>query len=144
MRRYGNPPEPGVAYKIRHGAYAVILHGRDLLVTEQSVPFAEFQLPGGGIDPGENPVQALHREAYEETGWTIAVERRLGVYTNYIYMPEYDLCAQKICHIYLCRAVIRKSDPLEPFHTAAWMNPQTAEQMLGSEGDRAFVRSLRL
>ncbi len=142
MRRFGTPPAEGIRYKIRHGAYGIIRHGRDLLVTEQSVPFAEFQLPGGGIDPGESPIQALHREAYEETGWTIAVERRLGIYTNFTYMPEYDLQAQKICHIYLCRAVLCKSPPHEPHHTAVLMPPQTAAQCLGSAGDRAFVSAL--
>ncbi len=144
MRRFGNPPVKGVTYKIRHGAYAVIRRGRDLLITEQEEPFPEFQLPGGGIDPGESPIQALHREAYEETGWTIAIERRLGVYSNFTYMPEYDLCAHKVCHIYLCRPVIRKSDPIEPMHTAVWMTPETAIAQLGSDGDRAFVQSLRL
>ncbi len=142
MRRFGNPPVKGLAYKTRHGAYGVILHGRDLLVTEQAEPVPEFQLPGGGIDPGESPIQALHREAYEETGWTIAIERRLGVYSNFTYMAEYDLRARKVCHIYLCRAVIRKSDPPEPLHTAVLMPPASARVLLGSAGDRYFVDSV--
>jgi len=141
MRRFGKSPLKGVSYKIRHGAYAIILRGRDMLVTEQMEPFPEFQLPGGGIDPGEGPIQALHREAFEETGWKIAPVRRLGVYTNFTYMEEYDLWAQKICHIYLCRPVIRRDVPSEPHHNAVWMTPETAAERLGPSGDRAFVRS---
>lgn len=144
MKRYGTPPVNGVQYKDRHGAYGIILHGRDLLLTEQSAPFNEFQLPGGGIDPGENALQALHREAYEETGWSIAIERRLGAFVRYTYMPEYNLHARKICHIYLCRSVLRKSAPIEEGHTAVWMSPQTAAIQVGNPGDRAFIHALNL
>lgn len=141
MKRYGKPPVTGLIYKDRPGAYGIIRRGRDLLLTEQSEPFNEFQLPGGGIDPGENAMRALHREAYEETGWTIAVERHLGVYQRFVYMPEYDLTARKICHIFLCRAVMQKSDPIEPDHTAVWMDIETAAQLVYSAGDRAFIRA---
>lgn len=144
MRRFGTPPVQGITYTNRPGAYGIIRRGRDLLVTHQSDPFPEFQLPGGGIDAGENATTALHREAFEETGWTIAIERKLGAFVFYTYMPEYDLCARKICHIYECRAVMQKSDPIEPGHTAVWMNPETASQQIGNPGDRAFVRALCL
>ncbi len=144
MRRYGSPPVPGVTYTDRPGAYGIIRHGRDILITEQTDPFPEFQLPGGGIDQGENAITALHREAYEETGWSVAIERKLGAFVRFTYMPEYDLCARKICHIYLCTAVLQKSEPLEPGHTAVWMSPSTAAQQVGNPGDRAFISALRL
>jgi 8-oxo-dGTP diphosphatase len=144
MRRFGAPPVQGISYTNRPGAYGIIRRGRDLLVTHQSEPFPEFQLPGGGIDAGENATTALHREAFEETGWTISIERKLGAFVFYTYMPEYDLCARKICHIFECRAVIEKSEPLEPGHTAAWMSPETAAVQIGNPGDRAFVRALCL
>lgn len=142
MRRFGDPPVEGIKYTDRPGAYGIILRGRDLLMTHQAAPFFEFQLPGGGIDPGENGIRALHREAYEETGWTIAIERKLGAFIRYIYMPEYNLSARKISHIYLCRAVMQKSDPTEEGHTAVWMSPQTAMQQVANPGDRAFLHAL--
>ena len=139
MRRYGERVEPGQTYRQRPGIYAVIHDGRDILVTEQSEPELEFQLPGGGMDAGESSLQALHREVLEETGWKIAVERRLGAYQRYVFMPEYDLWARKVCQIYLCRAVMRLSEPLEPHHRAVWTDVQGAMTLLAGVGDRAFL-----
>jgi 8-oxo-dGTP diphosphatase len=142
MRRFGEPVIPGQSYRTRHGAYGIVRDGRDVLITEQAEPRREFQLPGGGIDPGEGPVQALHRECLEETGWRIRVERRLGAFQRFTYMPEYDLWAHKICHIYLCRPAIRKGEPSEPGHRAFWAPIDTAAEILGVEGDRWFLERL--
>lgn len=144
MRRYGQPPVEGIKYTTRPGAYGVIRLGRDLLMTHQAHPFNEFQLPGGGIDPGENATTALQREAYEETGWTIAIERRLGAYVNYVYMPDYNLQARKVCHIFLCRPVMRKSEPTEAGHSAVWMSVETAISQVPNQGDKAFLKALFL
>ena len=58
------------------------------------------------MDPGEGAVAALQRECLEETGWTIRVLRRLGAFQRYAYLPEYDVWARKVCHIYLARPVL--------------------------------------
>jgi 8-oxo-dGTP diphosphatase len=139
MRRYGEPVIPGKSYRTRPGVYAVILEGRDVLVTEQAEPQPEIQLPGGGIDPGEGALGALHRECLEETGWRIAVERRLGAFQRYAYMPEYDLWARKVCHVYLARPVRRHGAPAEPGHRALWMPIETAVGLVAVEGDRRFL-----
>lgn len=136
MRRYGEPVIPGKHYRSRPGAYGVIREGGDVLVTEQNAPLREFQLPGGGIDPGEGPVRALHRECLEETGWKIRVERRIGMFQRFCYMPDYDIWARKVCHLYLCRAVMRLGEPSEPHHRAIWMPADTALRLLANEGDR--------
>jgi 8-oxo-dGTP diphosphatase len=140
MRRFGEPIEPRRPYRERHGAYAVIRDGHgDVLVTEQERPVREFQLPGGGIDAGEGPVAALHRECLEETGWRIRILRRLGAFQRYAYMPEYDIWARKVCHIYLARPVRQLGKPSEPGHSAYWMPVNTARALLGNAGDRHFV-----
>jgi 8-oxo-dGTP diphosphatase len=140
MRRFGEPVIPGRVYRTRQGAYAVIREGGDLLVTEQAEPRPELQLPGGGLDPGESPLGALHRECLEETGWKIRVERRLGAYQRFTYMPEYDLWARKVCHVYLARPVLRLGGPSGPGHRAIWMPIPTAIRLLAIDGDRAFLR----
>jgi 8-oxo-dGTP diphosphatase len=142
MRRFGEAVVPGQRYANRPGAYAVVLDGRDVLMTEQSDPHPEIQLPGGALDPSEGAVRALHRECLEETGWRIRVERRLGFFQRYTYMPEYDLWARKVCHIYLARAVYALGPPAEPGHRAVWMPIETAAERAGVEGDRHFLRAL--
>ncbi len=142
MRRFGEAVRPDRTYRTRPGAYGVIRDGGDVLITEQAEPVREFQLPGGGIDPGEGALRALHRECLEETGWRIAVLRRLGAFQRYTYMPEYDLWARKICHVYLCRPVLRVGAPVEPGHAAYWMPLATAVRQVGNDGDRTFLAAL--
>ncbi len=142
IRRYGDPLKSGQVYRHRPGVYAILpLNGR-LLVTFQAEPKPEVQFPGGGIDPGENPVQALHREVFEETGWHIAAPRRLGAYRRYAYMPEYDMWAEKVCHIFTARPVRRHGPPSEPGHTALWLTVEEALAELANDGERAFLIGL--
>jgi len=144
IKRYGNSPQPGRSYTRRPGVYAVLLDRGALLTTHQADPEPEYQLPGGGIDRGEQPIAALHREVMEETGWHIANVRRLGAFRRFTYMPEYDLWAEKICTVYLARPVLQIGPPTEPGHLAVWMQPEVALTLLGNPGDRAMLaRALR-
>ena len=51
----------------------VILHTKDFY------PPGTYRLPSGGVGWGESVLGALHREAWEETGLEIEVERFLGL-----------------------------------------------------------------
>ncbi len=142
MRRYGTPPVTGQNYTLRPGAYAILPRDGKLLMTFQAQPDPEFQLPGGGIDAGESAIQALHREVWEETGWAIGTPRHLGAYRRFVYMPDYDLHAEKMCHIFLARPTVRRSDPMEPDHTAVWLEIEVALELTANPGDRDFLRAL--
>ncbi|MBM2575392.1 NUDIX domain-containing protein [Jannaschia sp. Os4] len=138
----GGSARRGTVYVRRPGAYAVIVHPRGVLATLQRDRrgLDEMQLPGGGIDPGEGPVAALHREAFEETGWSLRVLRRIGAYRRFVWMPEYRIHAEKVCHVYLARAGLRRGPPSEPGHRAAIVPPRAALDGLASAGDRAMLR----
>ena len=140
IKRFGMPPQRDKRHVFRRGVYAVLPRGGDLLLTFQAAPHEEFQLPGGGIDPGESPIRALHREVYEETGWKIAAPRRLGAFRRFTYMPEYDLWAEKLCEVYIARPVLRLGPPSEPDHEAVWMTVGDAARLLANSGDRHFAR----
>jgi 8-oxo-dGTP diphosphatase len=139
IKRYGAAPEPGRRYRMRPGVYAVLPRDGQVLCTLQEAETREVQLPGGGIDRGEHPIAALHREVFEETGWSIAAPRRLGAFRRFTYMPEYDLWAEKLCTIYVARPVRRHGPPSEPGHTALWLDPVNAARLLYNDGDRDFL-----
>lgn len=139
MRRYGERIERGRRYRDRIGVYAVLLRAGRVLLTHQAEPLPEWQLPGGGIDPGESPLATLHREVLEETGWTIHPLCRLGAFQRFTYMPEYDLWARKVCHVYLARPAMRHGPPTEPGHAAGWFLPQAALHRVTNAGDRAML-----
>lgn len=142
IRRVGESVRIDRTYRVRPGAYVILRLGGSLLLTHQVQPEPEFQLPGGGIDPGEQVLPALHREVYEETGWTMSRPTRLGVFRRFTYMPEYDLWAEKICRVYIARPARQLGPPSEPGHTAHWMPISLAAELLANEGDRMFVRRL--
>lgn len=142
IRRYGEPVKSGQRYRLRPGIYALLIDGKDALLTHQADPVPEYQLPGGGIDPGEQPLPALHREVIEETGWRIGTPRRLGAFRRFTYMPEYDLWAEKLCHIFLARPTLQLGAPREPGHSAVWSPLKDLPQVLGNPGDRAFVAAV--
>ena len=142
IRRYGSPPMAGRRYKRRAGVYAVLLRDGEILLTFQSGPEPELQLPGGGIEPGEQPVTALAREVREETGWHIAAPRRIGTFRRFTFMPDYDLWAEKVCTVYLARPTLRVSTTLEAGHTAVWTPAGTAPGLLQNAGDRSMLLSV--
>jgi 8-oxo-dGTP diphosphatase len=139
IRRFGATPDPDRKYRLRPGVYTLLPRDGKLLLTIQYDPHPDLQLPGGGIDPGESTLTALHREVFEETGWKVAAPRRLGCFRRFAYMPEYDMWAEKLCHIYTARPVRRLGPPSEPGHEAIWMCPHEAASRLGNAGDRSFA-----
>ncbi|SHJ01591.1 NUDIX domain-containing protein [Wenxinia saemankumensis] len=138
MRRVGEAIRGGIRYRARPGAYAVLLRGDELLLTAQEGdPLIQF--PGGGIDPGEHPIHALHREVMEETGWTMTAPRRLGLFRRFNWMPDYDLWAEKVCTLYLARPVRRVGPPTEAGHMALWMPLAQARRSLDDRVGRHLL-----
>ncbi|MFF1632300.1 NUDIX hydrolase [Leifsonia sp. NPDC058248] len=65
---------------IRVAAYGVIVdEGRILLAHWNEGGRSGWTLPGGGIDPGEDPADAVIREIAEETGYAAEAGELLGI-----------------------------------------------------------------
>jgi 8-oxo-dGTP diphosphatase len=139
IRRFGDPKVQSQVYTHRVGVYAILVLGDNVLLTYQAEPDPEIQLPGGGIDPGESSLAALHREVLEETGWSIARPRRLGAFRRFTFMPDYDLWAEKLCHIYVARPVRPHGPPREKGHAAIWLPRGKVASALANDGDRHFA-----
>jgi len=140
--RLGEIPNTKQRYKLRPGAYVILPREGQVLLTYQHGINPELQLPGGGIDHAETPLQGLYREVREETGWTISKPVKLGCFRRFVFMPEYDLWAEKLCTIYKAHPARPISKPLEDDHETVWVTPKTAAEKLDNAGDRLFIRRL--
>ncbi|MEE1739694.1 NUDIX hydrolase [Streptomyces sp. BE147] len=65
----------------RLAAYAVCIEDGRVLLARWVSPAGEsnWTLPGGGVEHGEDPFDAVIREVAEETGCTAVVDRLIGV-----------------------------------------------------------------
>lgn len=141
MRRHGPPPKKATPYRDRIGAYGVLLRDGDVLLAVQDLGPDGFDilLPGGGVDPGESPMRALHREVWEETGWRIGPPQKLGVYLRYDFLREERYHARKIGLIYVARPIRPLGPPVEADHAPVWMDARQAVDRLSVEGEAAML-----
>ncbi len=139
MKRFGENVRNNIQYIRRAGVYAILPINGKLLLTHQMEPVPEFQLPGGGIDRNEHPITALHREVKEETGWKIANPRRLGAFRRFVYMPEYELWAEKVCTIFQAHPVLRLGDPTEVGHSDHLIPFEEAHNFVLNPGESNFI-----
>lgn len=73
---------------IRIAAYGVIIEeDRILLAHWNEGGRSGWTLPGGGLEPGEDPADAARREILEETGHTAALRGLLGI-DSHVVPPE--------------------------------------------------------
>ena len=121
-------------YLPRDGAYGILF--QDGRIACARVGYADFtyDLPGGGIDPGETPEMAVEREFIEEVGLKVRVTGKVTELLHYwihddgtpynnhsrfftVELVE-DVAAQKV----------------EPDHERVWLTPEQVMANLKNEG----------
>jgi 8-oxo-dGTP diphosphatase len=113
-------------------------HGRVLLTkrrADQPLPNL-WEFPGGKVEPGEDPVAALHRELQEEIGVSVEIGRIWDVL--FFPYPDFDL----VMLVYPCRIVDGEPHPVDVAATE-WT---TIDKLDGYDllpADRPLVERLR-
>lgn len=65
------------------GVFGMLFDGDGrILLVRQGYGGCNWALPGGGLDPKEDPVAGTVREVREETGFEVAVDHMIGVYAK--------------------------------------------------------------
>jgi 8-oxo-dGTP diphosphatase len=78
----------GLREKIGHdlvlmpGAVAVVQNKEGQILLQRRSDTGAWELPGGALDPGEEPAEAVIREVLEETGIRVIPDRIVGIYTE--------------------------------------------------------------
>ncbi|MBP2370846.1 NUDIX domain-containing protein [Pseudonocardia parietis] len=115
---------------------AIVRAGR-LLVAQRSYPAelaGRWELPGGGVEPGETEAGALVRECAEELGARVAVGTRLGT----------DLpIGRRVLRIHTAHLVPGSPEPEAREHRALrWVGPHEVAALGWLDADRAVVAEL--
>jgi 8-oxo-dGTP diphosphatase len=80
----------------------IFAEGQVLLVKRSIKPYRGYWcLPGGRVEFGETVEEAVHREAKEETGLDVEIERMTGIYSD----PKRDPRGHSISIAYLLKAL---------------------------------------
>ena len=87
------PSDEAPPRRQRVAAYALLTQDATVLLTRMSgltrIP-GRWTLPGGGIDHGEDPREALVREVYEETGLHVVPGPLADVHSSHFVGPRSD------------------------------------------------------
>jgi diadenosine tetraphosphatase ApaH/serine/threonine PP2A family protein phosphatase/8-oxo-dGTP pyrophosphatase MutT (NUDIX family) len=136
-RQFGQRIE-GAEYHVRPGAYAIIPDEAGRIAVMKIGPEHYF-LPGGGMEPHENPHQALSRELREECGREVQILRKLGEATQLINTADRRLAK----HGYYFEAAFagEQQCAIEPDHELIWMTPSQAVESLKHEAQRWTVQA---
>jgi 8-oxo-dGTP pyrophosphatase MutT (NUDIX family) len=125
----------------RVAAYALLTRDDEVLLTRMSPRTrieGRWTLPGGGIDHGEDPRDALRREVYEETGLRVEPGRVIDVHATHFVGARADGVVEDYhgIHLIFAARLLPESEGVEPHvleedgstDLAAWVSRTEALQ----------------
>lgn len=136
MIRIGTKIE-NITYTKREGAYAII-EREDNKIAIATADNDLFFL-GGGIEQGENEIEALKRELIEESGYSIKDIKYFDKLTAYADGGErgpLDVTAT----FYVAKFDKKVTEPIEKDHKVLWVDPKEYVKKLYHEYQRYILK----
>jgi 8-oxo-dGTP diphosphatase len=115
---------------------AIVRDGR-VLAARRTFPAeaaGRWEFPGGKVEDGERPEQALVREIEEELGCTITVS---GWLPDQVLIGERHVLTVAVAHLYAGEPVPREHDAVR------WLREEELEDVDWLDADRPFLAALR-
>ncbi len=115
---------------------AIVRDGR-LLAARRTTPdeaAGRWELPGGKVEPGEQPADAVVREIAEELGCVVAVEQWLD--------GEQPIGHALLLRAALCRLTDGEPRPGDDHDEVRWLTPEQLAEVDWLEPDRPFLSEL--
>jgi len=126
---------------IRKRKEAAPLSGRDRILIGRRKPQAMlgglWEFPGGKVEPGESPAEAVRREVREEVGIEIAVGDEIAV-VNHAYSHF-----RITLHAFVCRHVSGRVRPLE-CTACRWVRLDELDAWAMPRANRKIIEALRV
>lgn len=93
---YGNEYDISVSdLHWRPAAYAIVVRENKILLVKER---GSFHMPGGGVDLGETPENAVVREVKEETGLNVTAPRLVGSLSTF-FAQAHKSSMDEVAHV---------------------------------------------
>lgn len=124
----------------RPTATALVLYKNKLLLTKRArAPYkGSWDLPGGFIDRGEDPQEAVVRELKEETGLDITIKRILGIYPDeYTHGPD---SFHTLCLIYIATARTASLGAFDDVSESKWFAQNDMPKKIAFKSNQRAIK----
>lgn len=133
IKQFGTP-DPALTYGARTGAYGLLARDGKLACVRIGYGPYEYDFPGGAVDPGETPEQAVVREFGEETGLLVEVGQPITDLKHY-FIHEDGTPYNNHAHFFEITLLGEKPEAkCEADHDLVWLSPLEVITHLKNEG----------
>lgn len=128
-------PEPGREHRDRPAAFGIAERDGKIAAVRVAKPEHApwLDLPGGAIDPGEGPEEAVVREFGEETGLKVAVRQAYAKADQFFVNTKDKAFNNRATFFVLAIEGEDAGLKVEDDHTLVWLDPHEAVARLRHE-----------
>jgi 8-oxo-dGTP pyrophosphatase MutT (NUDIX family) len=119
-------------YVTREAARGIVIDAEGLIALMHAGKDGYYKLPGGGIEQGEDPRNAMVRECKEEIGCDVEITAELGIIVEH----RKEAAFKQTSYGFACRVIGNKGEAvlteteLEAGFKAVWVSIEEARKLL--------------